>query len=109
MSGGRLTTHALDTARGCAAAGMHVEVSGPSGVVKHVTLDEHGRATLLEGDALTAGAYEILFFAGAYQSPLGGAAFFDKIPIRFIVSDAGAHYHVPLVLSPFGYSTYRGG
>ena len=109
MSGGRLTTHALDSARGCAAAGMRVEVSGPGGILKRMTLDEHGRATLLEGNSLTAGAYEILFFAGAYQAPLGGAAFFDKIPIRFIVSDVSAHYHVPLVLSPFGYSTYRGG
>jgi len=94
-----LTTHVLDTARGCGAAGMRVEVGTVS-----MILDAGGRAELLR--ALMPGAYEILFHAGAY---LGDGAFYDVIPVRFIVTDPAQHYHIPLILSPYGYSTYRGG
>jgi 5-hydroxyisourate hydrolase len=98
-----LTTHVLDTARGCGAASMQVELRRGGEMLASVTLDDGGRATLLQ--ALEVGGYELLFHAGDYQ----GAEFFDIIPIRFYVGDANAHYHVPLILSPFGYSTYRGG
>jgi 5-hydroxyisourate hydrolase len=98
-----LTTHVLDTARGCGAASMQVELRRGGEVLARVTLDDSGRATL--GEALEVGGYELLFHAGDYQ----GAGFFDIIPIRFNGADANAHYHVPLILSPFGYSTYRGG
>jgi 5-hydroxyisourate hydrolase len=93
----------LDTARGCGAASMQVELRRGGEMLASVTLDDGGRATLLQ--ALEVGGYELLFHAGDYQ----GAEFFDIIPIRFYVGDANAHYHVPLILSPFGYSTYRGG
>jgi 5-hydroxyisourate hydrolase len=93
----------LDTARGCGAAGMRVELRRGGEVLASVTLDEGGRGTLLE--TLEAGGYELLFHAGDYQ----GAGFFDIIPIRFYVAEPAVHYHVPLILSPFGYSTYRGG
>jgi len=99
-----LTTHVLDTMRGTGAAGMAVEVRGPEGATVSAVLDEGGRAMLL-ADVAT-GTYEILFHAGAY---LGEAVFYDVIPVRFVVDDASAHYHVPLILSSFGYSTYRGG
>jgi 5-hydroxyisourate hydrolase len=93
----------LDTARGTGAGGMRVDVCGPDGVVKTATLDDGGRATLLP--ELVAGAYEISFHAGAYQT----TDFYDVIPVRFNISDLAQHYHIPLILSPFGYSTYRGG
>jgi 5-hydroxyisourate hydrolase len=93
----------LDTARGTGAGGMRVDFRGPDGVVRTAMLDDGGRATLLA--ELVAGAYEISFHAGAYQA----ADFYDVIPVRFNISDPTQHYHVPLILSPFGYSTYRGG
>jgi len=110
---GRLTTHVLDTSLGRPAAGLKIEVWGES-LMKtiHTNADGRADAPLLEGDALTAGTYELRFFAGDYlrkqNLKLVEPLFLDVIPIRFGVSDAKAHYHVPLLLSPFGYSTYRG-
>jgi 5-hydroxyisourate hydrolase len=98
-----LTTHVLDIVRGAGAAGMQVDVAGPGGKSASVTLDAGGRATLLA--QLTPGTYELSFHAGAYQRQ----DFYDIIPVRFNVTDPEAHYHVPLVLSAYGYSTYRGG
>jgi 5-hydroxyisourate hydrolase len=108
---GWLSTHVLDTALGVPAAGMRVilyRVTGNS----HKKLGEFvtnadGRVEgpLLEGKAFSAGTYELVFCAGGY---LQDSAFLDEVPVRFAVADAGAHYHVPLLLSPFGYSTYRG-
>jgi 5-hydroxyisourate hydrolase len=85
------------------AAGMTVDVTGPNGESATVTLDADGRATLLE--ELAAGTYEISFHAGAYQAP----KFFGIIPVRFNVEDLAQKYHIPLILSAYGYSTYRGG
>ena len=99
-----LTTHVLDTVQGMGAAGMQVELRCPDGASSNAVLDAGGRAVLLED--LKEGAYEILFHAGEY---LGSKIFYDVIPVRFNVADAGQHYHVPLILSAFGYSTYRGG
>lgn len=101
MSG--LTTHVLDTVRGCGAAGMRVRLQRGEEILADMRLDETGRARLAE--TLEAGGYELLFHAGDYQ----GVTFFDVIPVRFQVVDAAEHYHVPLILSAFGYSTYRGG
>jgi 5-hydroxyisourate hydrolase len=103
MSEGHLTTHVLDTARGCGAAGMVVEVHRGDTELASITLDEGGRGILLA--KITKGNYELLFHAGDYQ----GTGFFDIIPIRFGVTDPAQKYHIPLILSPFGYSTYRGG
>ncbi len=100
-----LTTHVLDTMRGVGAAGMRLDVLGPDGRVAAAVLDEAGRAELVTG-VVAPGVWEISFFAGDY---LGTAAFYDVIPVRFLVEDVLAHYHVPLILSAFGYSTYRGG
>jgi 5-hydroxyisourate hydrolase len=98
-----LTTHVLDVVRGVGAAGMVVDVVAPDGTTASVALDDGGRATLLE--KVSAGTYEISFHAGAYQ----GGGFYGVIPVRFDVTDPQLHYHVPLVLSAYGYSTYRGG
>lgn len=112
---GALTTHVLDTARGTGADGLRLalrRISPEPTEFAPVTLDGGGRAVLLEGAAFTAGLYEIVFLAAAYQKAKGMISpepvFYDEIPVRFGVDDAGSHYHVPLILSPFGYSTYRG-
>jgi len=106
---GRLTTHVLDTATGRPAAGMAITLSRlhpqPGELGRFVTNDD-GRADgpLLEGVALIVGEYELLFHVGDWQP--GG--FYASVPIRFRVTDPGSHHHVPLILSPFGYATYRG-
>jgi 5-hydroxyisourate hydrolase len=113
---GRLTTHVLDTASGKPAAGLEVrlyEADGTAPIVKTRTNDD-GRcdAPLLEGDAFKASTYRLEFEAGAYFDATGfdlpEPKFLDTVIIRFGVSDADLHYHVPLLISPFGYSTYRG-
>jgi 5-hydroxyisourate hydrolase len=98
-----LSTHVLDTVAGKGAAGMRVDVTGPKGESASVTLDAGGRAVLLE--TLAPGTYELSFHAGAYQ----GGIFFGIIPVRFDVTDSAQKYHIPLILSAYGYSTYRGG
>ncbi len=115
---GRLTTHVLDTARGKPAAGVRImlfRVTGNSHrkITETVTnADGRTDAPMLEGQALTPGNYELVFCAGDYLRASGQAVgdvlFLDEIPIRFGVPDANAHYHVPLLISPFAYSTYRG-
>jgi 5-hydroxyisourate hydrolase len=110
---GKLTTHVLDTALGKPAAGLRIEV-WQSQLLKTVVTNDDGRADapLLEGDAFKKGQYELRFFAGDYLRSLGPKLaeppFLDIIPIRFGIADASQHFHVPLLLSPFGYSTYRG-
>jgi 5-hydroxyisourate hydrolase len=112
-----LTTHVLDTALGRPAAGLGITLfrdgAGREEAARAVT-NKDGRCDrpLLEGDALTVGTYELVFEAGAYLDGIGihlpEPKFLDQIVIRFGVADAAAHYHVPLLLSPYGYSTYRG-
>jgi 5-hydroxyisourate hydrolase len=114
---GRLTTHVLDTASGKPAAGLKIElfrVGGDSSPVAVATTNADGRVDrpLLEGAALTSGQYELRFHAGDYLRRMGVAvaepAFLEVVPIRFGVAAPADHYHVPLLLSPYGYSTYRG-
>jgi 5-hydroxyisourate hydrolase len=118
MAEARLTTHVLDTSRGRPAAGVCIVLYRLSGQDHHkiaetvTNADGRTDAPLLSGDSLVAGTYELVFHAGDYLRTSGqsgeGVLFLDQIPIRFGVPDPGAHYHVPLLLSPFGYSTYRG-
>jgi 5-hydroxyisourate hydrolase len=112
---GRLTTHVLDTARGRPAAGVAIELWRLAGdqrtLVASMRTNADGRtgSPLLAGDALTAGVYELVFAVGAYFADAGGAPpFLDRVPVRFGVADPAAHYHVPLLVSPWAYSTYRG-
>ena len=115
---GRLTTHVLDTASGRPAAGLRLTLDrldgGTRERLREAVTNADGRcdAPLLEGAALAAGVYEITFHAGAYFDAEGldlpEPKFLDEVPIRFGISDPGGHYHVPLLISPFGCSTYRG-
>lgn len=114
---GRLTTHVLDTARGLPAAGMTIQLySLASGrtLVTTVVTNKDGRCDgpLLEGTALVAGPYELVFAVADYFRAAGlkvnEPPFLGEVPIRFAVSDPAAHYHVPLLVSPYGYTTYRG-
>jgi 5-hydroxyisourate hydrolase len=113
---GRLTTHILDTAGGRPASGLVVELWRPEegACLSTLTSNVDGRldGPILEGDAFTAGIYELRFRAGDYLRARGielaEPAFLDVIPVRFGISDPTQHYHVPLLLSPYGYSTYRG-
>lgn len=115
---GRLSTHVLDTARGKPAQGVRIVLSRIEGAqrqeLKTVVTNYDGRTDgpLLAGDDLLAGIYELMFHAGDYLQKTGqaglGTLFLDQIPIRFGVPDASQHYHVPLLISPFAYSTYRG-
>jgi 5-hydroxyisourate hydrolase len=112
MSG--ITTHVLDTSRGRPAAGVPVtlEVKLDDGwrVVGRGATDADGRLRdLLPGDfQLTEGDYRLTFDAGAYLSASGAEGFYTEVVVSFVVRDAATHYHVPLLLSPYGYSTYRG-
>ena len=115
---GRLTTHVLDTALGKPAAGLSLTLwREEGGVLKQIgsaVTNADGRvdAPLLEGDAFRAGVYELRFEAGAYLAASGAdlpdPPFLDIIPLRFGIADEAGHYHVPLLISPFGYTTYRG-
>jgi 5-hydroxyisourate hydrolase len=114
---GRLTTHVLDTASGSPAAGLKIELfllDGGTVHLKTINTNADGRADgpVLEGAAFLQGHYEMRFHAGDYLRAQGvklpEPAFLDIIPIRFGIANSGQHYHVPLLLSPYGYSTYRG-
>lgn len=114
----KLSTHVLDTAHGCPAAGMKIELWSIEDEARTLVLtaktNAEGRtdAPLLSADEVEAGQYEIIFFVGDYfaakTSALPKIRFLDKVPVRFGITDAGASYHIPLLVSPWAYSTYRG-
>jgi 5-hydroxyisourate hydrolase len=115
---GKLTTHVLDTAQGKPGAGVNVELyrleGGTRVLLKHDRTNQDGRcpSPLLEGDALQPGQYELVFAAGDYFASQGAQLaeprFIDRVTIAFGVADASQNYHVPLVVTPWSYSTYRG-
>jgi 5-hydroxyisourate hydrolase len=114
---GRLTTHVLDTAAGRPASGLKLELyalGAKPRLLKTASTNKDGRLDdpLLADGSLEAGEYELRFYAGDYLRrqgvKLGEPAFLDVIPVRFGVAEPAQHYHVPLLLSPYGYSTYRG-
>jgi 5-hydroxyisourate hydrolase len=104
-----LTTHVLDVTRGTPARGMTIELWSvePSRKMKTVRTNDDGRvdSALLAGNEMIAGTYELIFFVGDY---FGDKKFLDRVPVRFTISDPKAKYHVPLLVSPWAYSTYRG-
>lgn len=111
---GHLTTHVLDTALGCPAAGLRIDLvridDDQREVLRTVRTNGDGRtdAPILPDAEFARGTYELVFHAGDYLRDRGtGADFLDLIPVRFTMG-SGAHLHVPLLLSPYGYSTYRG-
>ena len=114
----KLSTHVLDTANGCPAVGMKIELWSIAGekpsLVKCVFTNSDGRtdAPLLSADEMHAGQYELTFHVGDYFAKKRGSAasirFLDVVPVRFGISDPTVSYHVPLLCSPWSYSTYRG-
>ena len=104
-----LTTHVLDTGNGRPAAGMKIELWSvePRKLLQSVTTNADGRTEqpLLSPNDSIAGEYELVFYVGDY---FGERQFLDRVPVRFRISDTAAKYHVPLLVSPWAYSTYRG-
>ena len=114
---GRLTTHVLDTAHGCPAAGVEItlyRVNPERQELGRDSTNADGRLDkpILEADAFVPGIYELVFQAGQYfrnrNTDLPEPPFVDEVILRFGIADAGQHYHVPLLVSPWAYSTYRG-
>ena len=111
---GFLTTHVLDTANGCPAANLKLELfrieDGGRHLLKTVRTNDDGRTDepLLTETEFSTGVYEIVFHVRPYFGEAGTPPFLDQVPIRFGVADPGAHYHVPLLASPWSYGTYRG-
>jgi len=124
---GKLTTHVLDTAIGKPASALLIELwrlsnttaaadsnNAAAQLIKTVTTNTDGRVDgpLLAGDELIVGLYELRFRVGDYHRNTGARQtdppFLDVVPVRFAIADADSHYHVPLLVSPYGYSTYRG-
>lgn len=115
---GRLTTHVLDTANGRPGAGMAIDLYRVEDATRthlaslRTNADGRCDGPVLEGDGMTAGVYEFVFHAGDYFAASGAdmpdPPFVDGVVIRFGIADPDAHYHVPLLVSPWSYSTYRG-
>ena len=103
----KLSTHVLDLTRGQPAVGMTVELFRGGTLVKKVVTNADGRtdAPLLTADEMAADEYELVFHLGDY---FGSRTFLDRVPVRFRITDAAASHHVPLLCSPWAYSTYRG-
>jgi len=117
---GKLTTHVLDTANGRPGQNIRITLYQMAGQLRtelktaHTNGDGRCDEPLLEGDAFTPGIYELVFAAGAYFRAQTGSvelpepAFLDEVVVRFGIAHAEQHYHVPLLVSPYSYSTYRG-
>jgi 5-hydroxyisourate hydrolase len=104
-----VTTHVLDSSTGRPAAGVAVELQDPAGtLIATGVTDADGRIPELGPDRLPAGAYRLVFATGPYFAATGTPTFYPRVTLDFDLVDEGAHYHVPLLLSPFAYSTYRG-
>ena len=117
MASGFLTTHVLDTARGCPAADLSISLFRIDGELRHhirtmqTNADGRTDSPILPPAEIVVGIYELVFAAGDYLRGCGhegDTLFLDHVPVRFGLTDADQHYHVPLLLSPFGYATYRG-
>lgn len=107
-----ITTHVLDTSRGCPAAGLNVRLdfrrSSEWVTIGRAKTDANGRILTFSSAPVVPGTYRLTFDTAAYHKSGGVAPFFPEVTVMFDVESGGTHYHVPLLLSPFGYSTYRG-
>jgi 5-hydroxyisourate hydrolase len=107
-----VTTHVLDTSLGQPAAGVPVRLEhltgGAPAPVAEASTDDDGRIRELGPDGLPPGTYRVVFDTGAYFARSGRRTFYPEVTVSFLIEETGGHYHVPLILSPFAYSTYRG-
>ncbi|MDH6181587.1 5-hydroxyisourate hydrolase [Microbacteriaceae bacterium SG_E_30_P1] len=103
-----VTTHVLDAALGRPAEGIPVVLSGPDGEIARAVTNPDGRVPDLGPELLAVGDYRLEFETGLYFAASGTETFYPRVTVDFVIADAESHYHVPLLLSPFGYSTYRG-
>lgn len=105
-----ISTHVLDAALGRPAAGVPVRLEGPSGVLATATTDGDGRVGVLAAGPVAPGTYRLVFDTAGYFTATGQRGFYPEVSIAFTVEEGPEewHYHVPLLLSPFAYSTYRG-
>ncbi|RXZ51212.1 hydroxyisourate hydrolase [Agromyces fucosus] len=112
MSISQITTHVLDAVHGRPAAGVPVELLAREGdewrLIGTGTTDADGRATRLAASSVPSGEYRLRFDTGAYFAARDTETFYPEVLLTFLVAEEGRHYHVPLLLSPFAYSTYRG-
>ena len=117
VTAAKLSTHVLDTANGCPAQGMQIELwslHSERKLLKSARTNPDGRTDqpLLQAAEMKVGQYELLFYVGDYFAARGASTpkppFLDRVPVRFAIADPGASYHVPLLCSPWAYSTYRG-
>jgi 5-hydroxyisourate hydrolase len=102
-----ITTHVLDSALGRPAAGVPVRLLHEDQILAEASTDADGRAADLGPDRVAPGSYELVFDVASYADRTGQPCFFPDVSLRFVVAD-DRHHHVPLLLSPFAYSTYRG-
>ncbi len=102
-----VSTHVLDTARGTPAEGVGVLLVDVGGNTTAAMTDQDGRATLADG-RLDPGPYQLVFATGDYFASTGTPTFHPQVTVAFTVTDGGAHHHVPLLVSPYSYTTYRG-
>jgi 5-hydroxyisourate hydrolase len=115
---GALTTHVLDVSNGCPAIGVRIDLfrlrDGKSELLRTERTNADGRVqgAMLSGESFVSGIYEFVFYVGDYFLQRGAElpepAFLDQVPVRFGISSRDAHYHVPLLIAPWGYNTYRG-
>ncbi len=111
---GKITTHILDTAAGCPAAGVRIILSRAGEILADCVTNDDGRCDnpVIEGNDMTPGRYRLEFQVGDYFRQAGVSLdevpFLDIVPVEFGITDAGAAYHIPLLISPYGYSSYRG-
>jgi 5-hydroxyisourate hydrolase len=106
---GTLSTHVLDTSRGAPAAGIAVALEDRDGsVIAEAITDGDGRVGSIGPERLAAGEYRLRFASGGYFAAQGVTGFYPEVVVVFTIADAAEHYHVPVLLNPFGYSTYRG-
>lgn len=103
-----LSSHVLDTAIGRPAGGMKITLTDLQGNTVQSITDQDGRCNQWQDTVFSAGTYSLRFHTGEYLSQHHGDAFYPHVDVHFVISDEGGHYHIPLLISPYGYSSYRG-
>ncbi|MFQ3234624.1 MAG: 5-hydroxyisourate hydrolase [Paraglaciecola sp.] len=103
-----LSSHVLDTTLGAPAANMQLRLTSPEGITARVQTDTDGRCNQWEGLFISPGTYQLRFITGEYLLSQHGSAFYPFVDVHFEIAKDGGHYHIPLLISPFSFSSYRG-